>query len=74
MPFHTGASITIGKQFYTMMQYSRFIRASFDIIATSRPFTTLAAISPVDAKQQSIVLVSTNFDGAGLLAAYASPL
>ena len=65
MPFHTGASITIGKQFYCMLQYTRFIRSGWTILATNRPDTTLAAASPSDSKHQAIVLVVSNFEGAG---------
>ena len=65
VPFHTGASITIGKQFYCMLQYTRFIRSGWTILATNRPDTTLAAASPADSKHQAIVLVVSNFEGAG---------
>ena len=65
VPFHTGASITIGKQFYCMLQYTRFIRSGWTILATNRPDTTLAAASPSNSKHQAIVLVVSNFEGAG---------
>lgn len=35
VPFHTGRTIVLGKQFYCLMQYSRFIRCGASILQRS---------------------------------------
>jgi O-glycosyl hydrolase len=47
------------KQFYTLAQYTRFIRPGFQIISAGGAYNTLAAYSPVSKR---VVLVSTNWD------------
>lgn len=68
-PFHTGESVLVGKQYYGMLQYSRYIKNGWTILGTNHPETTLAAISPQNSKTQAVVLVITNFDGNGRVSA-----
>ena len=49
------------KQFYTLAQYTRFIRSGFEIVSAGGAYNTLAAYSPVSKR---LVLVSTNWDAA----------
>jgi hypothetical protein len=63
VPYHTGASITVGKQFYCFLQYSKYIKNGWSILETNHPDTTLAAVSPKHSKRQAVVLVVSNFDG-----------
>lgn len=65
VPFHTGANITIGKQYYCFLQYTKFIKSGWTILSTSQPETTLAATSGNISKLCSIVLVVSNFDQSG---------
>ena len=64
-PFHSGANVLISKQYYGMLQYSRYIKNGWTILGTNHSDTTLAAISPAHANTQAVVVVITNFDGAG---------
>jgi hypothetical protein len=47
------------KQFYTLAQYTRFIRPGFQIISAGGAYNTLAAYSPASKR---LVLISTNWD------------
>ena len=47
------------KQFYALVQYTRFIRPGFQIISAGGAYNTLAAYSP---SAKRLVLVSTNWD------------
>ena len=49
------------KQFYTLAQYTRFIRPGFQVISAGGAYNTLAAYSP---SAKRLVLVSTNWDTA----------
>ena len=55
VPFHTGRSVTLGKQFYCLMQYSRFIRGGATILASSQHKSVLIAqTSPQQQQQRQI--------------------
>ena len=56
-----GGMPDLQKQFYTLAQYTRFIRPGFQIISAGGAYNTLAAYSPVSKR---LVLVSTNWDAA----------
>lgn len=56
-----GGMPRLQKQFYTLAQYTRFIRPGFQIISAGGAYNTLAAYSPVSKR---LVLVSTNWDAA----------
>ncbi len=61
VPFHTGRSVTLGKQFYCLMQYSRFIRGGATILASSQRKSVLIAQTPAQqAQQRRFVIVATN--------------
>ena len=55
--------MNVGKQFYALMQYSRFIRCGAHILHSSQPDSILiakAAPSESASHQEQIVLVATN--------------
>jgi hypothetical protein len=54
-----GGAPRLMKQFYTLAQYTRFIRPGFQIISAGGAYNTLAAYS---AKSKRLVLVSTNWE------------
>ena len=63
MPFHTGHSVTLGKQYFCLMQYSRFIRDGAVILQSPQPQSVLIARTRSVAMQQQgqqIVIVATN--------------
>ena len=64
MPFHTGRSVTLGKQFYCLMQYSRFIRGGAIILASSQPKSVLIAQTSSTKQEQrnerQYLIVATN--------------
>ena len=62
VPFHTGRSVTLGKQFYCLMQYSRFIRGGATILASSQHKSVLIAQTSAQQQQQErqFVVVATN--------------
>ncbi|CAL8471754.1 g11296 [Coccomyxa elongata] len=63
VPFHTGRYIILGKQFYCLMQYSRFIRCDSTILHSSQPKSVVVAKAAPDAArptQTQIVIVATN--------------
>ena len=55
----TGGAPQPNKQFYTLAQYTRFIRPGFRIISAGGAYNTLAAYSRA---AKRLVLVSTNWD------------
>ncbi|KAK9807659.1 hypothetical protein WJX72_005628 [[Myrmecia] bisecta] len=69
VPFHTPTTVTIGKQFYALAQYSKFIRSGDTILATDDPNGTVAALrgrapdGADDAAGVTITLVKTTFVG-----------
>ena len=65
VPFHTGASITVGKQYYCMLQYTKFIKNGSTILATNKPKTCLAATWTNASKLRHVILVISNFDQDG---------
>lgn len=67
VPYHAGNSFAISKQYYGLMQYCKFIKNGWTILDSNHPDTTLAAISPEDGDSRTIVLVVSNFDGAGVI-------
>lgn len=56
-----GKTLHLKKQYFTLAQYTRFIRPGFRIIASGRATNTLAAYSPA---AKRLVLVTTNEDVA----------
>ena len=60
VPFHTGRSVTLGKQFYCLMQYSRFIRGGATILASSQHKSVLIAQTSPQQHERQFVIVATN--------------
>jgi O-glycosyl hydrolase len=58
-----GGEPQLQKQYYALAQYTRFIRPGFQIISAGGAYNTLAAYSH---SSKRLVLVSTNWDAAGL--------
>ena len=59
VPFHTGATVAFGRQYYAFMQYSRFVRHGYAILESSLPELALVAASPAcDARRRYVVVVS----------------
>ncbi len=58
-----GGKPQLKKQYYALAQYTRFIRAGFQIISAGGSYNTLAAYSHTSKR---LVLVSTNWDAPAL--------
>lgn len=46
VPFHKPVHVALGKQYWAMMHYSRFIRRGFTILSTNNHGNVVAAVSP----------------------------
>ncbi|KAK9843650.1 hypothetical protein WJX81_001138 [Elliptochloris bilobata] len=60
VPFHTGAEVAFGRQYYAFMQYSRFVRHGYAILESPLPELTLVAASPPGDPQRRHVVVVSN--------------
>ena len=61
VPFHTGHSVTLGKQYFCLMQYSRFIHDGAVLLHSPQPKSVLIArICPAAGQQEQVVIVATN--------------
>ncbi|KAK9863031.1 hypothetical protein WJX84_002813 [Apatococcus fuscideae] len=73
-PFHasSGSSpdIRISKQYWGLLQYSRWVRCGSTILACDNPDTLIATSPPTADGSLSLIIVSTNFDGQEKLFTY----
>ncbi|KAK9790933.1 hypothetical protein WJX73_002148 [Symbiochloris irregularis] len=60
VPFHKPQQVELGKQYWAMMHYSRFIRDGYTILKTRNPSNVVAAISPTSSGKTTAVVVTAS--------------